>query len=128
MHGLTEYRGQVTAKVAGTEDYRVKLWAERGRLDCSCSCPVGDDGEFCKHCVAVALAWIEESGGKGKKSTVKKSAATMEDVRAFLERQDKGMLIEMLLSEALESDSLRERLLLETARMNPERIDLATYR
>src|SRR5206468_1418454 len=46
----------------------------------------------------------------------------------FLERQDKGRLIEMLLNEVLESDSLRERLFLETARMNPERIDLATYR
>lgn len=52
----------------------------------------------------------------------------MEDVRTFLERQDKGKLIEMLLNEALEGDSLRERLFLETARMNPERIDLATYR
>jgi uncharacterized Zn finger protein len=128
VHGLTEYRGQVAAKVAGTEDYRVKLWAERGHLNYSCSCPVGDDGEFCKHCVAVALAWIEESRGKGKRGKSKKSAATLEDVRAFLEQQDKGKLVEMLLNEALESDSLRERLFLETARMNPERIDLATYR
>ncbi|MCA1592546.1 MAG: SWIM zinc finger family protein [Acidobacteria bacterium] len=128
VHGLTEYRGQVAAKVAGTEDYRVKFWAERGRLGYSCSCPVGDDGEFCKHCVAAALAWIEESGGKGKRGKPKKSAAMMEDVRAFLEQQDKGKLVEMLLNEALESDSLRERLFLETARMNPERIDLATYR
>ncbi len=128
VHGLTEYRGQVAAKVTGTEDYRVKLWAERDRLGYSCSCPVGDDGEFCKHCVAVALAWLEESRGEGKKSASKKPAATMEDVRTFLERQDKGRLIEMLLNEALESDSLRERLFLETARMNPERIDLDTYR
>ena len=126
VQGLTEYRGQVVAKVTGTEDYRVKLWAERGRLGYSCSCPVGDDGEFCKHCVAVALARIEESGGKRDKS--KKSAATLEDVRAFLEQQDKDRLVEMLLNEALESDGLRERLFLETARMNPERIDLATYR
>src|SRR5947199_5517703 len=128
VHGLTDYRGQVVAKVAGTEDYRVKLWAERGHLNYSCSCPVGDDGEFCKHCVAVALALIEESGGKGKKKSTKRSAATMEDVRAFLERQGKEKLIEMLVNEALESDGLRERLFLETARMNPERIDLATYR
>jgi len=128
VYGLTEYRGQVAAKVAGTEDYRVRLWAERGRLGYSCSCPVGDDEEFCKHCVAVALAWIEESGGKSKRGKSKKSAATLEDVRAFLEQQDKGRLVEMLLNEALESDSLRERLFLETARMNPERIDLATYR
>jgi hypothetical protein len=52
----------------------------------------------------------------------------MDDVRTFLERQDKNRLIEMLLNEAMENDSLRERLFLETARMNPERIDLATYR
>lgn len=128
VHGLTEYRGQVAAKVAGTEDYRVKLWAEPGDLGYSCSCPVGDDGEFCKHCVAVALAWIEESAGKGGKGAAVKAAATLEDVRAFLEQQDKGRLVEMLLNEALESDGLRERLFLETARMNPERIDLATYR
>jgi uncharacterized Zn finger protein len=128
VHGLTEYRGQIRAKVTGTEDYRVELWAERGRLCYSCSCPVGDDGEFCKHCVAVALAWIGELGGAGKKSKAKKTAATMEDVRAFLERQDKGRLVEMIFNEALENDSLRERLFLETARMNPERIDLATYR
>ena len=128
VHELTEYRGQVTAKVAGTEDYRVKLWAERDEIGHSCSCPVGDDGEFCKHCVAVALAWIDEAGGKDKKNKTRKSAATMEDVHAFLAGQDKGRLVEMLLNEALESDSLRERLFLETARMNPERIDLATYR
>jgi len=127
VHGLTEYRGQVAAKVAGTENYRVKLWTDRGRLGYSCSCPVGDDGEFCKHCVAVALTWIEESGGKGKRAKSKKSVVTLEDVRAFLEQQDKGKLVEMLLNEALESDSLRERLFLETARMNPEQIDLATY-
>jgi uncharacterized Zn finger protein len=46
VHGLTEYHGQVVAKVAGAEDYRIKLWAERGRLGYTCSCPVGDGGEF----------------------------------------------------------------------------------
>src|SRR5436853_464236 len=49
-------------------------------------------------------------------------------VRALLERQDKHRLIELLLEAALESESLRERLLLETARTKPVRIKLATYR
>ena len=128
VRGLTEYRGKVTAKVTGTEDYRVKLWADGDSIGYSCSCPLGDDGEFCKHCVAVGLAWIGENRETSKRGRARKSAATMDDVRAFLDRQDKNKLIEMLLNEAMENDSLRERLFLETARMNPERVDLATYR
>lgn len=128
VRGLTEYKGKVAAKVAGTEDYRVKLWADGDDIGYSCSCPLGDDEEFCKHCVAVGLAWIEEVGGKSKSGAALKSAATMDDVRVFLERQDKNKLVEILLNEAMESDSLRERLFLETARMNPEHVDLATYR
>jgi uncharacterized Zn finger protein len=128
VRGLTEYKGKVTAKVAGTEDYRVKLWADGDDIGYSCSCPLGDDEEFCKHCVAVGLAWIEEKEEKVKSGKARRSATSMDDVRAFLERQDKSRLIEMLLNEALESDGLRERLLLETARVNPERPNLATYR
>lgn len=128
VRGLTEYRGKLTARVAGTEDYRVKLWADGDDLGYSCSCPLGDDGEFCKHCVAVGLAWLEETEAKGKRGRTGSSVATMEDVRALLERQDKSRLVEMLLNEALENESLRERLLLETARLNPERVSLATYR
>jgi uncharacterized Zn finger protein len=128
VRGLTEYKGKVTAKVAGTEDYRVKLWADGGDIGYSCSCPLGDDEEFCKHCVAVALAWIEEAGEKSKHGTSVKPAVTMENVHAFLEQQDKGRLVEMLLNEAMENESLRERLFLETARMNPASPDLGTYR
>lgn len=129
VRGLAEYKGQVTAKVRGTEDYRVKLWVGGDDINYSCSCPLGDDQEFCKHCAAVGLAWIEEFGGKSKKnSSGKKSATTMEDVHLFLERQNKSWLIDILLNEVMESDSLRERLFLEAARSTPERIDLATYR
>jgi uncharacterized Zn finger protein len=128
VRALTEYRGRVTAGVAGTEDYRVKLWADGDDLGYSCSCPLGDDGEFCKHCVAVGLAWLEETEAKGKRGRTGSSVATMDDVRALLEQQDKSRLVELLLNEALENESLRERLLLETARLNPERVNLATYR
>lgn len=46
----------IAATVAGTEAYRVKLWAEEGDLAYSCSCPFGQEGAFCKHCVAAGLA------------------------------------------------------------------------
>src|SRR5205085_6087144 len=128
VRGLTEYRGKLTAKVVGTEDYRVKLWADGDDIGYACSCPLGDDGEFCKHCVAVGLAWLEETEAKGKRGRTGSSIATLEDVRALLERQDKSRLVEMLLNEVLENESLRERLLLETERLNPVRVNLATYR
>lgn len=44
------------ATVAGTVPYLVRLWAEGHYPRWSCTCPAAEDGSFCKHCVAVALA------------------------------------------------------------------------
>ena len=44
----------VTATVRGSMPYRVEL-RRAPRLSWSCTCPVGENGDFCKHCVAVAL-------------------------------------------------------------------------
>src|SRR5512135_710069 len=56
---LSEEDGVIAARVQGTRPYRVKLWLDVKDLDYSCTCPVGADGELCKHCVAAALAWLE---------------------------------------------------------------------
>jgi uncharacterized Zn finger protein len=53
---LVAHGDTLTAAVAGTEIYAVRLAADGGKLEYRCSCPVGSDGAFCKHCVAVALA------------------------------------------------------------------------
>ena len=59
VFGLDEYGGKIVAKVSGTIDYQVKLWAEdEDELGYDCSCPYADEGNCCKHCVAVGLAWI----------------------------------------------------------------------
>ncbi len=50
----------LSARVVGTQPYRVRLTCNRSRLDYSCSCPVGEDGNFCKHCVAVGLSWLDQ--------------------------------------------------------------------
>ncbi len=49
--------GVIHARVAGNEEYRVQLWMEDQQVEGECSCPMGDDGVFCKHCVAVGLAF-----------------------------------------------------------------------
>ena len=55
----------VVATVQGTHSYRVKLYDNAGDLDGECSCPYGEDGNFCKHCVAVGLR-VLQGGGAAK--------------------------------------------------------------
>ena len=54
---------EARASVQGTRRYGVRLAAgPDGELEYECDCPVGDDGTFCKHAVAVALSWLENTG------------------------------------------------------------------
>jgi uncharacterized Zn finger protein len=137
VHSITEYKGKLVATVTGTHDYQVKLWVEGDTLESDCTCPMGEMGEFCKHCVATALVWASEvkSASHERNETKIKSGAKagtrtgmLDDARTHLERQSKEALIELLLEHALEDKSLRERLLLDAARSNPAGLDLETYR
>jgi uncharacterized Zn finger protein len=126
---LVEHEGTISAKVRGTQMYRVKLWVKSGKPEYSCSCPIGGDGAFCKHCVAVGLAWLEQgkvADTKGRKRP--KATLTMDDVRAHLEEQSKDALVDMLMEHAVDDDRLRQRLLMKAARGAPGRVGLATYR
>lgn len=128
VRDLAEQDGAITAKVRGTRPYRVELWIEDGELEYSCSCPVGADGEFCKHCVAVGLAWLEAGQpklpGKGKGPP----AVTMNDVRNYLSGQDKNALVEMLVDGAMKDDHLRRSLFIKAAKRSSKGLDLAPYR
>lgn len=130
VHSLTEFEGILTARVLGTYTYRVKFWAEDdGGLRYSCSCPVGADGLFCKHCVAVGLSWLEEA--VGERQPEKKGAGhglTMDEVRTLLEGQDKEVLVRLILEQAMEDERLLGRLMMWAARSGSEGVDLATFR
>ena len=133
VRSLTEYAGTITAKVRGTQEYRVKLMVKSRDIDYSCTCPVGEDGEFCKHCVAVGLAWLNEARPQTGKPTREKPAKakpaiTMEDVRSHLASQEKDKLVALLMEHAMEDDHLRQRLLLKAAKKGPKGLNLATYR
>lgn len=53
---LTVTASSVKAKVQGSARYQVTLRVGHGEAEFDCSCPIGMDGRFCKHAVAVALA------------------------------------------------------------------------
>jgi len=127
VHALTESEGQVTAQVRGTREYHVKLWAEEDGLGWSCTCPLGAEGTFCKHGVAVGLACLEQADA-GSQGRAAKPAVTMEDVRAHLLSQDKKALVGLVLERAREDDRLREWLLLGAAKQRSKGLDLAAFR
>lgn len=49
VSNLVEQNETLSARVRGTRQYTVRIWVDKGKLDYSCTCPVGDDGMFCKH-------------------------------------------------------------------------------
>lgn len=50
---------RITATVYGNDAYQVELtFGERG-VEGDCTCPFGEEGNFCKHCVAVGLVALK---------------------------------------------------------------------
>lgn len=122
---LVENGAVLTATVRGTEEYQVRLEAADGELRHRCSCPMGRDGEFCKHAVAGALAWLHE-----QKPEPAGDAAIMKpaDLRAWLLAQPAALLAGHLLEAAEQDDRLREKLLRAAARATDRDVDLSAYR
>jgi uncharacterized Zn finger protein len=61
VKALARDRASLSGVVAGTSSYAVRLWVKDSSLAYSCSCPRGEDGDFCKHCVALSLAWLAQA-------------------------------------------------------------------
>jgi uncharacterized Zn finger protein len=109
--------GAVHAIVRGAQDYTVSLSSDEGVLDFACDCPVGEEGTFCKHCVAAALAWLNREAAPAKsKPRGKAKEVTLADAAKILREEDKDTLMRMMLDWAKDDDRLRERLLMYTAR------------
>ncbi|MBU3694622.1 MAG: hypothetical protein FGM40_07325 [Rhodocyclaceae bacterium] len=113
--------GKVSAKVRGTETYRVDLRGEGKQLVGDCTCPRAGDGYFCKHCVAVGLAYLGEresasAQDAGGKPTTRKRRDPWKDIRRYLENQPGESLVSLLLDLAQRDDRLFQSLLLKAGR------------
>ena len=108
---LVSHKDRITARVVGTEVYTVKLWPDEHDLGWDCTCPIGLDGEFCKHVVATGLAWLAAGSESGKETSSEINA-----IRKFLEASDKPALVEMLTEHACENEELADRLLIAAQR------------
>lgn len=119
--------GAVTATVQGQHPYQVQLWIEDGGPAYSCTCPVGEDRLFCKHCVAVGLAFAGRNEEPTAPDIVGDDVATV-DLRFYLHTQAKEKLVELILEQARDDEFLRGRLLLEAAKKRGARIDPDGFR
>lgn len=108
---------KVTARVEGTETYQVELRDDDGDLAYDCTCPRAADGYFCKHCVAVGLAWLAEQAAETKSKGGKaKRRDPWRDIKDHLATQSPETLIELLLDVAQRDDLLYQSLLLKAER------------
>ncbi|CCF98499.1 hypothetical protein B7R77_13390 [Ralstonia solanacearum K60] len=118
---LGERKGVVHAEVQGTYRYRVELGvAQDGSLDYQCNCPVGDDGVFCKHAVAVALSWLENNGEEVFRADDaepakprRKRKTYSEQIQDYLATLDVPALQGWLMDAVERDRGLRDRLLLQ---------------
>lgn len=108
---------KLAAKVEGTETYQVELRDDDGDLAHVCTCPRAADGYFCKHCVAVGLAWLAEQAAETKPKAGKvKRHDPWRDIKKYLATQSPETLIKLLLDVAQRDDRLYQSLLLKAER------------
>lgn len=119
---LSERNQKITGTVAGTHNYRVELWADDDEFCYACDCPLGLNDEFCKHCVATALQWLEQdmrAADDARSGEETGTAAGRElnqpDYHDWVMNQDKSALVELLLDRAAEDGELAHRLRLKAA-------------
>lgn len=115
---------EIAGNVLGTESYGVRLWLKRGLLNWACTCPLGDQGEFCKHLVATGLTWLaEQSRNPGAYE-----APELRTIRAFLDQSDQRTLAQILQSRAMRDDGLMAELLVAAQRAGASGSDAARER
>jgi len=112
---VSEDKGVIKGTVQGTYRYKVKIWTSDGEIDYDCTCPVGQDGEFCKHCVAVGLQWFKEKGTGRKASKKKKLKTSEDDIRVYLMKIGKKELADMVIERMYDDSTFRERLILKAS-------------
>jgi len=112
----------VKAKVRGSSSYQVKLWVDDGQAAFDCSCPVGVEGRFCKHAVAVALVVTDAVADRAQR------VEAVIDSRAYLAGLDHDALVELLVERATEDDVLDARLRMSAARATPGPPPIAVFR
>ncbi|WP_435973554.1 SWIM zinc finger family protein [Streptomyces sp. Qhu_M48] len=124
VSGVDVGDGWIRASVRGTERYEVELrLGGRGKPTGTCDCPYGQEGNFCKHLVALGLTVIgQEADLSQRRTSARDRARGLDAWLTSLSRED---LVALVREEMAEDRQLRRRLELRAA---SARGDLAEVR
>jgi len=112
---LEEEDGVVSANVIGQECYEVQLWEEDNNIQYECDCPLGKNGEFCKHCVAVGLAWLNACKTNAHVPSPKSKSLSGKEIEQYLCQQDKTKLVQWLMEQVRKDKQFANYLKLQAA-------------
>jgi uncharacterized Zn finger protein len=101
----------ISATVQGSRRYHVQLEVDDG-LSYSCTCPHASEGYFCKHCVAVALAWLNRHKGDESPTHVAAPDDVWREIERYLAAQSADVLRQLLRDAARRDEHVAQALLL----------------
>ncbi|MFK4144950.1 SWIM zinc finger domain-containing protein [Streptomyces sp. NPDC004065] len=114
VSGLEVGDGSVTATVHGTDVYEVELTLGEGiGVSGWCDCPYGQEGNFCKHCVAVGLTVLRQSEAIPRQRAAARARASR--LEAWLTALSRDQLLALVREQIGEDRELRRRLELRAA-------------
>ncbi len=124
LSGLEVGAGSVTATVHGTDVYEVELTLGGGiGVSGRCDCPYGQEGNFCKHCVAVGLTVLRQLEAIPRQRAAARARAS--GLEAWLTALTQAELLALVRELVAGNRELRRRLELRGA---AARSDLDTVR
>ncbi|MGW5678662.1 SWIM zinc finger family protein [Streptomyces sp. NPDC003860] len=98
----------IRASVRGTERYEVELTLDgRGQMAGECDCPYGQEGNFCKHLVALGLTAIAQQADLPRQRESARSRARGLD--AWLAELPREELLAVVRDEIAEDPNVRRR-------------------
>lgn len=121
---VVETEDRIEATVRGSIPYRVALWVEGGSLRWTCTCPFAEDGDICKHVVAVLMA-VEADGTEERPPEAGQSP---DEVADYVRGLDRGRLVDLVLQQSSMDWTLREALGAEAKAATGESLDVAEWR
>ncbi|MEU3961134.1 SWIM zinc finger family protein [Streptomyces buecherae] len=114
VSGLEIGDGSVAAEVRGTDVYEVELtFGPDEGVSGWCDCPYGQEGNFCKHCVAVGLTVLRREETIPRQRAAARARAS--DLEAWLSALSRDDLLALVREQIAEDRKLRGRLELRAA-------------
>ncbi|NUP06544.1 MAG: hypothetical protein HOW73_10845 [Polyangiaceae bacterium] len=120
IRGLISSKGSIRASVMGASDYAVRIWVHEESLAYACTCPQGQEKAFCKHAVALGLAWLAKSALPKPSAAVvtttplpltKAGSSRERSLRRALEGKSREQLVDLICALAAVDETLRDRIL-----------------